>query len=121
LVRYAQLAGFEDSRFSPISPSEVPHLSASVSLLVGYETCGLYDWEIGTHGIMIKFAWKDEDYSAVYLPEVCKEQRWSREECVESLVKKSGFKGKVKDIEKVVDCTRFRSSKCHLNYSEYNR
>lgn len=47
------------------------------------------------HGIVIDFSVGRESYNATYLPEVCTEQGWTQEECVESLAKKAGFYGKL--------------------------
>ena len=45
-----------DSRFAPIQASELPHLKCKVSLLTHFEQdrCW-YDWDVGTHGIIINF------------------------------------------------------------------
>ena len=74
---YALLAALKDRRFDPIRPEELPYLRVGVSLLVNYELCDhIYDWEVGVHGILIKFTVNpNAEYSATYLPEVAKEQR----------------------------------------------
>jgi AMME syndrome candidate gene 1 protein len=73
---YALLAALKDRRFDPIRSEELPYLRVGVSLLVNYEPCDhVHDWEVGFHGILIKFSDNpNTEYSATYLPEVAKEQ-----------------------------------------------
>jgi uncharacterized protein (TIGR00296 family) len=73
---YALTSAFGDRRFDPVRVEEVPNLRVGVSLLVKYEVCSdVYDWQVGVHGILIKFHTEGLQYSATYLPEVAKEQR----------------------------------------------
>jgi AMME syndrome candidate gene 1 protein len=97
---YAKLAACNDRRFDPISVLELQSLRVSVSLLVHMEPCAnWYDWDIGIHGIQIRFSDNDDDdddnkqdngpstttttnekhdtttiYSATFLPNVAKQQ-----------------------------------------------
>ncbi len=53
---YAVTSAFRDHRFNPISSDEVKDLRVGISLLVNYEKCDhCFDWQIGIHGIIIKF------------------------------------------------------------------
>jgi len=64
LGEYALASAIRDHRFQPIMRNEVPLLRVAVSLLVQYEECNhVHDWEVGTHGIIIKFSHDDVDYS----------------------------------------------------------
>eukprot|EP00116_Pleurobrachia_bachei_P012154 sb/3472416/ len=64
-----------DSRFNPISKSEISQLKVNVSLLVGFEDGQNYlDWEVGTHGIKIEFPMGGSTRTATYLPEVAGER-----------------------------------------------
>lgn len=77
LKEYSLTSAFKDSRFDPISKSEFPRLTVSVSLLQGFEEAqgGYLDWTLGVHGIRIEF--KNERGStktATYLPQVAPEQ-----------------------------------------------
>mmetsp|Transcript_19427 Transcript_19427/g.45205 ORF Transcript_19427/g.45205 Transcript_19427/m.45205 type:complete len:145 (+) Transcript_19427:239-673(+) len=75
IAEYALVAALKDRRFDPINTSEVRDLRVGVSLLVNYEECShVHDWEVGVHGIIIKFFDSGTEYSATYLPEVAKEQ-----------------------------------------------
>jgi uncharacterized protein (TIGR00296 family) len=63
LGQYATTSAFRDSRFSPISADEVCRLRVGVSLLVNYEDCeNCYDWDVGMHGIIIKFYFGGNHY-----------------------------------------------------------
>ena len=65
-------SAMEDHRFPPITEEEVPNLNVSVSLLRHFEQGSDYlDWEIGKHGIDIKFRLENGQLgSATFLPEV---------------------------------------------------
>lgn len=51
------------------------------------------DWEIGKHGIRINFIYRNRRYGATYLPDVPVEQGWTKEETIESLMRKAGWDG----------------------------
>lgn len=51
------------------------------------------DWVLGTHGLRISFIHRGRRYGATYLPDVPVEQGWSKEETVESLMRKAGWDG----------------------------
>lgn len=51
------------------------------------------DWELGTHGLRISFVHRGRRFGATYLPDVPTEQGWTKEETVESLMRKSGWDG----------------------------
>lgn len=92
LQTYALTSAFDDTRFSPVPSSLVPSLSCSLTLLAGFEPCAdAMDWTLGTHGLRISFTWKNRRYGATYLPDVAVDQGWSKEETVESLMKKAGW------------------------------
>ena len=65
---YSYLAAFEDSRFPPILPKEIPHLSWSVSFLSDFEPIDdPLDWEVGKHGIEIEFTVDEKNYRGIKL------------------------------------------------------
>lgn len=128
LKEYVYNSAFKDRRFSPIASHELSMLACSVSLLVAYEEVGkgnVMDWEVGVHGIIIAFqdgvGRNARHFSATYLPEVAKEQGWSRREALESLVRKSGYAGRMDkgSFWDGVALTRYRSSKFSLTYGEF--
>ncbi|GMH83732.1 hypothetical protein TrVE_jg3398 [Triparma verrucosa] len=124
LPSYVLTSALRDSRFSPISLSELPDLRCSVSLLVSYEACSdCYDWIIGTHGIIINFQSSlCQTLSATYLPEVALEHNMTKEYAVESLIRKSGYKKPItKSLLESIKTTRYQSSKCKVTYDEWKQ
>jgi uncharacterized protein (TIGR00296 family) len=72
---FALSSAFRDQRFTPIRAEEVPSLRVGVSLLINVEVCSdVYDWQVGVHGIIIKFYIDGQQFSGTYLPEVAKDQ-----------------------------------------------
>lgn len=85
---------FDDNRFSPIPASLLPSLSCSLTLLGSFEPCtNAMDWDLGTHGLRISFINRGRRYGATYLPDIPVEQGWTKEETVESLMRKAGWDG----------------------------
>lgn len=78
------------------------------------------DWEVGVHGIIINFEANGSDFNATYLPEVAAEQEWSINEAVDSLIRKSGYRGRIDDkLRRKIELTRYKSSKKEVSYNEY--
>lgn len=123
IAQYAELAAFRDRRFDPISKHEVPTLQVAISLLSQFEdaTNGVYDWHIGVHGIILTISLSSgRKYSATYLPEVCQEQRWTKEECIASLARKAGYSGRItKQVLDTATVTRYQSSKYTMTYQQF--
>jgi uncharacterized protein (TIGR00296 family) len=125
LRQYAQQSAFFDKRFDPIVSEEVPGLQAVVSILSGFEAApaGVYDWTVGVHGIVLNLRaghGRLNTYSATFLPEVCEEQGWSKEECVEALARKAGFRGYLSEgVLENAELTRYVSTKAAMTYAEY--
>lgn len=88
---YAVTSAMRDQRFPPMQAQELPLLHCTVSLLTDFEQArDVFDWEVGLHGILIDFV--DEHgvaRTAVYLPEVAAEQRWSKVQAIDSLIRKA--------------------------------
>ncbi|KIX02177.1 uncharacterized protein Z518_08116 [Rhinocladiella mackenziei CBS 650.93] len=94
LSTYALTSAFDDTRFSPIPASLLPALSCSLTLLADFEPCkDAMDWILGRHGLRISFTYRNRRHGATYLPDVALEQGWTKEETVESLMKKAGWDG----------------------------
>ncbi|OZJ03660.1 hypothetical protein BZG36_03540 [Bifiguratus adelaidae] len=123
LKQYALTSALHDRRFNPISIREVPHLSCAVSLLTDFEVASDWkDWTVGVHGIWIEFEDPDSGKrrTATYLPEVCEDQGWTKKECLDSLLKKGSYRGKVTDdMRNRVKVTRYQSSKLSISYDDY--
>lgn len=120
---YALTSALHDRRFTPMTWKEVPRLQCTVSLLTNYEDADHHlDWEIGKHGLIIAFCCPQggASYSATYLPEIAQDQGWSHEECVESLMRKSGYQGALTlTLKQSLTMTKYQSSKMSLTYEEY--
>ncbi|CAH0476517.1 unnamed protein product [Peronospora belbahrii] len=115
-------SALRDSRFAPIGPQELQRLHCTVSLLVDFQDVESYDdWEIGTHGIIIKFSdLRGNEYNATYLPQVAREQGWTHVETVTSLMRKAGYRHSITEaMLKTVRVTRYRSSIHKLTYQQY--
>ncbi|KIW86913.1 uncharacterized protein Z519_12535 [Cladophialophora bantiana CBS 173.52] len=96
LTTYALTSAFDDTRFSPIPAALLPALSCSLTLLADFEPCrDAMDWTLGRHGLRISFNYRSRRHGATYLPDVAVEQGWTKEETVESLMKKAGWDGGV--------------------------
>lgn len=115
-------SAYEDTRFPPISLSELPSLSTSVTLLTSFTPCThALDWDLGTHGIRIAFQHHGKRYNATYLPDVAVEQGWTREETMVSLMRKAGWVGRSREWREVTGLTvvRYQGKKTSLGYDEW--
>lgn len=118
---YALTSALHDTRFSPISLSELHKLEVAVTLLTDFERCSdPLDWELGVHGIKISFYERHRRYSATYLPDVASEQGWTKEETLDSLVRKAGWTGRRswKEINEL-EVVRYQGRKESVEYEEY--
>ncbi|KAL0083718.1 AMMECR1 domain-containing protein [Phycomyces blakesleeanus] len=124
LKQFALNSALEDSRFPPINLAETPYLSCAVSLLINFEEADNYlDWEIGKHGIWIEFKNTDgKKNTATYLPEVMPEQGWTKEETIQSLLRKGAFRGPITpEVCQSIKLTRYQSSKMEVTRQEYDQ
>ena len=66
--------------------------------------------QIGTHGIQIEFQDGKLVRTATYLPEVAREQGWTKRQAIDSLMRKGGYKHKVTDeMRNNIKLTKYRS------------
>ena len=117
-------SAFDDTRFNPISPSELSSLQVSVTLLTNFTPCShALDWDIGTHGIKISFSHHGRRMSATYLPSVASEQGWTKDETMVSLMQKAGWSGRSGDWRKVKELrvVRYEGLKKVLGYGEWRQ
>ncbi|KAL1596015.1 hypothetical protein SLS59_008004 [Nothophoma quercina] len=123
LGSYALTSAFDDTRFSPITARELPTLQAAVTLLTNFEPTPNNDplaWDIGTHGIRISFTYHGRRYGSTYLPDVAREQGWTKEEALVSLMRKAGWSGRKDDWPKVgLKVIRYQGKKVALGYKEW--
>ncbi|MFN2238841.1 MAG: AmmeMemoRadiSam system protein A [Thermoanaerobaculia bacterium] len=83
----ACLAAFEDPRFAPLTPAELPRLAIEISVLSPFEPCDPEEIVIGRDGLMIRRGAR----SGVFLPQVAVEWGWSRDEYLERLCQKGNL------------------------------
>ncbi|GAB4815132.1 hypothetical protein N2152v2_002178 [Parachlorella kessleri] len=123
---YSLTSALRDRRFAPVEPSELPHLSCTVSLLCAFERdIDPYDWDVGTHGLLLEF--RDpltrQRRTATFLPEVALHQHWDRQQTLEHLIHKAGYPGDPEDVlgsgAAAFRLTRYQSTTCSLSYPEY--
>lgn len=81
-------ASVHDYRFPKVTYEELSNLKIEISVLTPPQKVSTYtDIVIGKHGIILSKGGK----SAVFLPQVAKEQGWSREETLSHLCLKAGL------------------------------
>jgi len=120
LQAYALISAFQDSRFPPISRREIPYLNCTVSLLQNFEKIkDPFDWEVGKHGIQIKFIANGRPYSATFLPEVALEQKWDQKTTINQLLRKAGYKGTYESVKDSIVAERYQSIISHATFLDY--
>ncbi|KAF2630183.1 hypothetical protein BU25DRAFT_388500 [Macroventuria anomochaeta] len=123
LGSYALTSAFDDTRFTPITSRELPSLQCAVTLLTNFEPTPNSDplaWDIGTHGIRLSFTYHGRRYGSTYLPDVAREQGWTKEEALASLMRKAGWSGRKDDWQKVgLKVIRYQGKKVSLEYNEW--
>ena len=121
-LRNYTIISSKDQRFPhPITLDELPNLNCEVSLLVNFEMAkNPYDWEVGKHGINIKFIDEERRYhSATYLPEVAEEQGWDQKTTLKHLVQKARYYFDINNIFKNIETERYQSIKKTISYNDY--
>lgn len=85
VARVARSAAFEDPRFSPLTPAELPDLEIEISRLSALERVPPEAVVPGVHGVSIKC----RGHRAVFLPGVATTQGWDRETLLSELCLKA--------------------------------
>lgn len=130
LQQFALISALEDLRFSPIEPSELPHLSAHVTLLHKFaEIRDPGDWTVGSHGLKVLFVYRSRRYLGTFLPLVAPEQGWGLHETLWNLLRKAGLSNipmssAVDFYRSLMDSgamklERYEGLKCEATYQEY--
>ncbi|EKG17036.1 hypothetical protein MPH_05725 [Macrophomina phaseolina MS6] len=121
LRSYALTSAFDDTRFNPITKRELPSLECGVTLLTNFQPAAdAMAWELGKHGLRISFTYHGRRYGSTYLPDVAKEQGWTKEETIISLMRKAGWSGRKDDWRKVdLNVITYEGSKATLSYAEW--
>ena len=115
-------SAFDDTRFSPVTPRELPSLSTSITFLTSFTPCAhALDWDLGTHGLRLSFTHHHKRLNATYLPDVAVEQGWTKEETVVSLMRKAGWVGRSSEWRKVEDlrAVRYQGLKASAGWREW--
>jgi AMMECR1 domain-containing protein len=79
-------------------------------------------WEVGKHGIRISFSYHGRKLGATYLPDVAKEQGWTKEEALISLMRKAGWSGRKDEWRKVaagMELVTYEGKAVSLGYAEF--
>ena len=82
------------------------------------------DWTLGKHGLRISFSHHSRRYGATYLPDVAKEQGWTKEETLISLMRKAGWNGSSSSWLKTWrdgkgEIVRYEGKQVGLHYDEW--
>lgn len=81
-------SAFEDSRFSPVTLTELPELKIDISVLTPMkQVSGPAEIVVGRDGVVFQKGGR----SAVFLPQVAPEQGWGRDEMLDHLARKAGL------------------------------
>lgn len=83
----ARAAAFEDSRFTPVTLEEAPHLQIELSILSPPQPISADAVEIGRHGLLISMA----GHRGLLLPQVPIEHHWDRVTFLEQTCRKAGL------------------------------
>lgn len=84
----ATLAALRDSRFSPVSASELPQLGYEISVLSPLRRVrDVHEIKVGQHGLLMK----NGTYEGLLLPQVPVEERWDRQRFLEETCTKAGM------------------------------
>jgi MEMO1 family protein len=84
----ALAAAFDDPRFEKVMPAELKDLEVEISVLTPFrEVAGPQAIVVGRDGVLLQ---KDRR-SAVFLPQVATEERWTRDEMLDNLCLKGGM------------------------------
>ncbi|MBW2091304.1 MAG: AmmeMemoRadiSam system protein A [Deltaproteobacteria bacterium] len=84
----AVAAAFQDPRFPPLRPEELPEVELEISVLTPMRQIeNVEEIEVGRHGIYIVQGF----YSGVLLPQVATENHWDRQTFLEQTCLKAGL------------------------------
>ena len=88
VIRMSAASAFQDTRFSPVTKSELGGLRIEISVLGPLEkVSSAEEIEIGRHGVYVKRGAK----SGTFLPEVAVEQHWGPAEFVNGCAREKAF------------------------------
>lgn len=117
------IRALDDTRFDPITLKELKTLECGVTLLTDFQPAeGPMAWELGVHGLRINFVYHGRRMGATYLPDVAKEQGWTKEETLISLMRKAGWTGRADDWKKIdLNVVTYRGTKESVSWADYRK
>lgn len=82
------------------------------------------DWTLGKHGLRISFTNHGRRHGATYLPDVAREQGWTKEETLISLMRKAGWSGSSSSWQKTWrdgrgELVTYEGKQVGLQYAEW--
>jgi AmmeMemoRadiSam system protein A len=83
----ARAAAFDDLRFPPLTPAELPEIAISISVLSALRPIRPVEIEIGRHGLLIKYG----SSRGLLLPQVPVEHHWDVTEFLEQTCRKASL------------------------------
>ncbi len=83
----ARAAAFEDTRFPPLSATELPELEIHLSVLSPLQPIRAEEVEVGRHGLLVSLNAR----RGLLLPQVPVEHGWDRETFLEQTCRKAGL------------------------------
>ena len=88
ITQVAHDAALRDSRFNPVAPQEIPSLKVELSVLsVPQKVKSYAQIQLDKNGIILE----NKGKSALFLPEVSQEFKWTLEQTLEQLAQKAGL------------------------------
>ncbi|QRW19080.1 AMMECR1 domain-containing protein [Rhizoctonia solani] len=98
IKEYALISAFRDHRFRPIEEKELRKLECTVSLLTDFEDAGdtpSAPSPISSSTSLPRPSGRQRRLTATYLPDVIPAQGWTKQEAVDSALRKAGFDGRI--------------------------
>jgi len=89
VIETAQAAAFEDPRFQPVRPEELPELQIEISVMSPLAEIAAEDVQVGVHGLLLS----QHGRRGLLLPQVATEYSLSREEFLQETCRKAGLPG----------------------------
>jgi uncharacterized protein len=85
VIETARAAAFDDSRFWPVTPQELPEIRVSLSILTKPDPIRPEEVEVGHHGLIVSWA----GHRGLLLPQVPLEHNWDRIAFLEQTCRKA--------------------------------
>ncbi len=87
VIETAQAAAFEDPRFQPLSPEEMPDVKLEISVMSPLQEIAPADVQVGVHGLLLS----QHGRRGLLLPQVATEWGFSREDFLRETCRKAGL------------------------------